>query len=165
MPGGSKTRSVATTWTIAASASAGLVVHRGRDALGLRPRVRPGLWASSGCSVLGPASCNASQGDPRAMPVRVRANRDVLTRVLGHVSDDELVALTQRLVRIPSVFRPGDPEGNERAVAPVVAEGFRAQGFPVLVEEVAPGRPNVVASLEGATGGSTLVLEGHTDVV
>ena len=99
------------------------------------------------------------------MPVRVRANRDVLTRVLGHVSDDELVALTQRLVRIPSVFRPGDPEGNERAVAHVVAEWFRAQGFPVLVEEVAPGRPNVVASLEGATGGSTLVLEGHTDVV
>ncbi|HLE44090.1 MAG TPA: M20 family metallopeptidase [Methylomirabilota bacterium] len=99
------------------------------------------------------------------MPATVRANRDVLTCVLAHVSDDEVVALTQRLVRIPSVFRPDDPDANEAAVAHVVAEWLHAEGLAVLVEPVAPGRPNVVASLAGAPGGPTLVLEGHTDVV
>ena len=33
------------------------------------------------------------------------------------------------------------------------------------VQEVAPGRPNVTACLDGETGGPTLCFEGHTDVV
>src|SRR5262249_50436096 len=93
------------------------------------------------------------------------ARRHAVARVLAHVSDAELIALTQRLVRIPSVFRPGDPEGNERAVADVVAEWCRREGLAVAVEEVAPGRPNVTACLDGGPGGPTLCLEGHTDVV
>jgi succinyl-diaminopimelate desuccinylase len=93
------------------------------------------------------------------------ARRHAVDRVLAHISDDELVALTQRLVRIPSVFRPGDPDGNERAVAAVVADWCRQEGLAVTVEEVAPGRPNVIACLDGGAGGATLCLEGHTDVV
>jgi succinyl-diaminopimelate desuccinylase len=99
------------------------------------------------------------------MPSLPKATRQALARVLDHVRPDEVVALTQRLVRIPSVFRPGDSDGNERAVATAVAEWLGREGFAVEVADVAPGRPNVVASLEGAGPGPTLCLEGHTDVV
>jgi succinyl-diaminopimelate desuccinylase len=88
-----------------------------------------------------------------------------LTRALSQVDRDELVTLTRDLVRIPSVVRPGDPTGNEAAVAAHVETWMRAQGFDVQVQQVAPGRPNVLGVLGEAGAGPTLLLEGHTDVV
>lgn len=77
----------------------------------------------------------------------------------------EVVELAQRLVRIPSVVRPGDPGANEGQVAAFLAEELRRRGFEVSVQEVAFGRPNVVADWETGEGGFGLILEGHTDVV
>jgi succinyl-diaminopimelate desuccinylase len=88
-----------------------------------------------------------------------------LTRALALVDRDELVALTRELVRLPSVVRPGDPSGNEAAVAAHVEGWLRREGFDVEVQTVAPGRPNVLASWGDRTAGPTLLLEGHTDVV
>ncbi len=68
-------------------------------------------------------------------------------------------------MRIPSVVRPGDPTATEAAVAAYVERWLRAEGFTIEVHEVAPGRPNVLASLGDAAAGPTLLLEGHTDVV
>ncbi len=85
---------------------------------------------------------------------------------LSHIDDAELIALTRDLVRIPSVVRPGDPHANESAVADHVARWLAKEGLDVEVHEVAPGRPNVLASFGGsAAGARTLLLEGHTDVV
>jgi succinyl-diaminopimelate desuccinylase len=86
-------------------------------------------------------------------------------RLLRELSDAETIALAQSLVRIPSVFRPGEPRGDEAAVAGTVEAWLRREGFTVEVQEVAPGRPNVVGWLEGGMPGPTLCLEGHTDVV
>ena len=88
-----------------------------------------------------------------------------LDRVLAHVAADEVTELTRRLVRIPSVYRLGDADANEAAVAAAVADWMRAEKLAVQVEEVAPGRPNVIGILDGTTPGRTLCLEGHTDVV
>jgi succinyl-diaminopimelate desuccinylase len=88
-----------------------------------------------------------------------------LDRVLAHVTADEVTDLTRQLVRIPSVYRPGEAGANEAAVAAAVAAWLRAEGIGVQIEEVAPGRPNVLGILEGRTTGRTLCLEGHTDVV
>ncbi len=88
-----------------------------------------------------------------------------LKAALSRIDADELVALTRDLVRIPSVFRPGDPTANESAVAAHVEQWLRREGFEVEVQEVAPGRPNVLASLGDRAAGPTLLLEGHTDVV
>jgi succinyl-diaminopimelate desuccinylase len=85
--------------------------------------------------------------------------------VLSRIDSDELIALTRDLVRIPSVIRPGDPDATEAAVAAHVERWLRAEGFAVEVQEVAPGRPNVLASLGDRSAGPTLLLEGHTDVV
>jgi succinyl-diaminopimelate desuccinylase len=86
-------------------------------------------------------------------------------RLLGEVHGAEVVELTSRLVRIPSVFRPGEPDANEHAVAGAVETWLRREGFAVEVQEVAPGRPNVIGWIDGGTPGPTLCLEGHTDVV
>jgi succinyl-diaminopimelate desuccinylase len=88
-----------------------------------------------------------------------------LTRALSLVDPDEVVALTRDLVRIPSVVRPGDPAATEAAVAAHVERWMRAQGFDVEVQQVAPGRPNVLGILGERGSGPTLLLEGHTDVV
>jgi succinyl-diaminopimelate desuccinylase len=84
-------------------------------------------------------------------------------RVLKEISEREIVDLTAELVRIPSVFRPGEPEANERAVALSVEGWLRHEGFAVEVQEVTPGRPNVIGWLDGGQPGEILCLEGHTD--
>jgi succinyl-diaminopimelate desuccinylase len=93
---------------------------------------------------------------------RPRASlRDVLTRI----DDEELIQLTRDLVRIPSVIRPDDPLATEGAVAAHVERWLAREGFTVETQEVAPGRPNVIAWLGDKGSGRSLLLEGHTDVV
>jgi succinyl-diaminopimelate desuccinylase len=84
---------------------------------------------------------------------------------LSRIDADELIALTRDLVRIPSVVRPGDPTATEAEVAAHVERWLSTEGFEVEVHEVAPGRPNVLASIGASSAGPTLLLEGHTDVV
>ena len=76
-----------------------------------------------------------------------------------------VIALTQKLVRIESVYRENDPKGNEEEVAHVVAAYLRDIGIETHVEEVVPGRPNVIGIIDSGKPGKTLLFEGHTDVV
>ncbi len=80
------------------------------------------------------------------------------------IDREALVTFTQELVRIPSVH---DPAGgrNEEPAARLVADRMRAFGWEPQVVEVAPGRPNVIATIDGGRPGPTLLFEGHTDVV
>ncbi|NJC10379.1 succinyl-diaminopimelate desuccinylase [Micromonospora profundi] len=83
----------------------------------------------------------------------------------GHLVDEQaVVALTQELVRIPSTWDPAR-ERSEQPAAERVAEVMRGFGWQPEVVEVAPGRPNVVAVVDGGLPGPTLMFEGHTDVV
>ncbi len=81
------------------------------------------------------------------------------------IDREELARLAQELVRIPSVYRPEEAEGNEERVARFLADYLEREGFEVQTEEVAPGRPNVWAIWEGERPGKTLLFEAHTDVV
>ncbi|WP_246064447.1 M20 family metallopeptidase [Nonomuraea longispora] len=76
-----------------------------------------------------------------------------------------VVEFTQALVRIPSTNDPARGR-DERPAAELVAAKMREWGWEPVVYEAAPGRPNVVAVVEGGGGdGPTLMFEGHTDVV
>jgi succinyl-diaminopimelate desuccinylase len=89
-----------------------------------------------------------------------------LAQVLRKIDADEVVELTRSLVRIPSVYRPGDPEATEARVAAFVEGWLRREGFEVEVQQAAPGRPNIIGWLGDKRPGSrSLLLEGHTDVV
>jgi succinyl-diaminopimelate desuccinylase len=80
------------------------------------------------------------------------------------VDADGVIAFTQALVRIPSTNEP-ERGRSERPAAELVAGQMRAWGWTPQVSEAAPGRPNVVAVVDGGGDGPTLLLEGHTDVV
>jgi succinyl-diaminopimelate desuccinylase len=94
-----------------------------------------------------------------------RAGVAAIKAALASVDDGELIELTRELVRIPSVIRPGDPTATEAAVARYIEAWLTKRGFDLEVQEVAPGRPNVIAWLGEAHSGRCLLLEGHTDVV
>jgi succinyl-diaminopimelate desuccinylase len=91
--------------------------------------------------------------------------RKLLEGVWRRIDREELARFAQDLVRIPSVYRPEEEDGNEERAARFVADFLEREGFEVHTEEVAPGRPNVWAVWEGAKPGKTLLLEAHTDVV
>jgi succinyl-diaminopimelate desuccinylase len=85
-----------------------------------------------------------------------------LNRVMKALKKKELVRLTQDLIRIPSVRREGEKEGK---VALFIARYLEEMGLDVVVEEVEPGSPNVIAVLHGHGEGPCLMFEGHMDVV
>jgi len=100
------------------------------------------------------------------------ATQDRLDQVFARIDDqrDALVALTQDLIRIPTVNPPGDAY---RPCAELVGERLRKQGFSVeyLRAEGAVGdsdrfpRTNVVARIEGERAGETVHFNSHIDVV
>ena len=90
---------------------------------------------------------------------------ELLETVWDLIDPEKLVRLARDLVRIPSVYRPEDPSGNEEAAVRFVVEYLEGAGFEVQTEEGAPGRPNVWAVWEGDGPGKTLLFEAHTDVV
>ncbi|HTM30446.1 MAG TPA: ArgE/DapE family deacylase [Vicinamibacterales bacterium] len=79
---------------------------------------------------------------------------------------DPVVDLLKTLIAIDSVnpsLVPG--ASGEAAVGRALAEHMRALGLAVEVQEVAPGRPNVVGVLDGPNHGRSLMLCGHIDTV
>lgn len=88
---------------------------------------------------------------------------DATSEVLSQIDGEELVELTRALVRIGSVYRP-EEGGNEEAIARFIAKRLEEFGLGGTLEEVAPGRPNVIAILDGKEGGQTLMFEAHSDV-
>ncbi|MGH2935870.1 MAG: M20/M25/M40 family metallo-hydrolase [Gaiellaceae bacterium] len=71
-------------------------------------------------------------------------------------------ATAERLV--PGTGEPSRGAG-EADIAAFVAGWLERAGLEVEVEDVAPGRPNVVGRARGRGGGRTLLLNGHTDTV
>jgi succinyl-diaminopimelate desuccinylase len=85
--------------------------------------------------------------------------------LLDRLDEDEVVTLTRELVRIDSVIRP-ESGTTERDVVAYLAGWIRRElGVEPLVQEVEPGRENIIAVLDSGRPGPCLMLEGHTDVV
>jgi len=80
-----------------------------------------------------------------------------------------VVELTQALVRIPSVNPDGDPgtdSTGEAACAAYVADFLRHCGADAVLEEVLPGRPNVLGRFHTDSPGKPKIVFGpHTDTV
>ena len=75
-------------------------------------------------------------------------------KLLARVDRDELVRLTRDLVRIDSVIRP-DTGNTEREVVRFIAGWIRRElGVEPLVEEVVPGRENIIATLDSGQPGA-----------
>jgi succinyl-diaminopimelate desuccinylase len=94
---------------------------------------------------------------------------DRLRREIDNRRDD-LIALTQGLIRIPTLNPPGE---HYRDICEYLARRLRPQGFDIALvrAEGAPGdsdkypRWNIIARRDGATPGDCVHFNSHTDVV
>lgn len=88
--------------------------------------------------------------------------------VVGLIDVDRVVADLVTMVGIPSVnpfAGPASPTAREHELAAWYAAALAELGFDVHVDEVVPGRPNVVGRLRGTGGGASVLLAGHLDTV
>jgi acetylornithine deacetylase len=81
----------------------------------------------------------------------------VQQRVLNEISEDELVTMTVDLVNYES------PTGREAAIGDYLAGRLTELGMRVQLQEVEPGRNNVIGRLPGKLGKPTLLFSGHFD--
>lgn len=87
-----------------------------------------------------------------------------IQQIIAQIDPQELISLTADLVRINSVWDPANGT-SEQPVADYVLAWAQKEGFDAVMEEVAPGRPNVIISWAAGPGDRTLMFEGHMDVV
>jgi acetylornithine deacetylase len=86
------------------------------------------------------------------------SSTELVAPVVAAVDGGHAVALTQEIVRIPSVV------GEEGHLAEALHGRMTRMGFDsVVLQDALPGRPNVVASVDSGRPGPTLVLTGHID--
>ena len=82
---------------------------------------------------------------------------DTQQRVLKEIREDELVTMTVDLVNLPS------PTGAEAVIGDYLARRLGELGMRVRLQEVEPGRNNVIGYLPGKQGRPTLLFSGHLD--
>ncbi len=86
-------------------------------------------------------------------------------KLLELADRQELIDLTQTLVKIDSVIRP-ETGGTERDVVAFIAGWIEKEiGIKPQIDEVEPGRQNIILTIDSGRPGPTLMYEGHTDVV
>jgi acetylornithine deacetylase len=79
---------------------------------------------------------------------------------------DRALSLLKDLIAVDSVNPSLVPGAKGEAdVARAIAEAMRAMGLKVEIQDVAPGRPNVVGTLDGRAPGRSLMFCGHIDTV
>ena len=78
---------------------------------------------------------------------------------------DDILALEQALVRIPSVNTGVMPTGNETPVAEYARDWLAQDGIGSEILESAPGRGNLISRLEGSSRKAGLLFMSHLDVV
>ncbi len=86
-------------------------------------------------------------------------------RLISLIDKSELVELTRSLVQIDSVIRPETGNTEHKAVT-FIADWIRRElGMEPEIDEVLPGRENIILTIDSGKEGPVLMLEGHTDVV
>jgi acetylornithine deacetylase/succinyl-diaminopimelate desuccinylase family protein len=82
-------------------------------------------------------------------------------RVLSSIDEAQLVRLAQSLIRIDTQ----NPPGNEKALAALLAERLGRSGMACEIQEVKPGRANLLARLGPEGARPHLIFNGHADTV
>ena len=77
--------------------------------------------------------------------------------VIKRINRDELAQLTKDLVDISS------PTGSEKAIGEFILDWYGRNNIRPVRQEIDPNRVNAVGILEGKSGGTSLMINGHMD--
>lgn len=99
-------------------------------------------------------------------------NLPSLQDLFNAINEEELVSFVKEMIRIPSV-NPQDSEDcrrfgvtpGEGELAEMLARRLEKLDLEVELQEVEPGRPNLLARYHGNRSGRRLVFNGHMDTV
>ncbi|RKX86084.1 MAG: M20 family peptidase [Spirochaetes bacterium] len=90
---------------------------------------------------------------------------DFEKNLFNYIDENELVELTRNLIKIDSVIRP-ETGNTEAKVVEFIANWIRTElELEPEINEVLPGRENIILKIDSGRPGKTLMFEGHTDVV
>lgn len=96
---------------------------------------------------------------PESVPPPPSVRQKWAERAVDSIDRDALVRLLQTMVRLRSY----SAEGEEGAIARFVQDAALESGLESQLQEVEPGRYNVISRLRGSGGGRSLMLNGHLD--
>ncbi|MGA2461715.1 MAG: M20 family metallopeptidase [Candidatus Bathyarchaeia archaeon] len=82
--------------------------------------------------------------------------------VLSKIKSEDVISLTQQLIRIPS---HRNCEGQEKQIAEFIADALETIGAEVSLQRVVNDRFNVIGKISGEADGHSLTLTGHLDTV
>jgi acetylornithine deacetylase/succinyl-diaminopimelate desuccinylase family protein len=88
--------------------------------------------------------------------------KDLLEKLCGSVSKQEIVDLTRKLIRIPSHW---DVPTLEREMVDELIKYCDDNGLDYKLQPVDGQRSNIIVRLPGSGGGKSLALNGHLDTV
>jgi acetylornithine deacetylase/succinyl-diaminopimelate desuccinylase-like protein len=88
--------------------------------------------------------------------------KDLLEKLCGSVSKQEIVDLTRKLIRIPSHW---DVPTLEREMVDELIKYCDDNGLDYKLQPVDEQRSNIIVRLSGSWGGKSLALNGHLDTV
>jgi acetylornithine deacetylase len=87
----------------------------------------------------------------------LKAARSAVLNALNKDITDEIVGVACDLINIAS------PTGEEEQVAEYLASRFRRLGMSIVMQEVEPTRPNMIAHLNPNAPGPSIMFNGHMD--
>ncbi len=108
---------------------------------------------------------NLQQTSNSQIPTLVVSPRNMAKPDAPAKTVSPVLRLLADLVRIPSVNPAFPGGGSERPVADFLARWCRRKGIDASLQEVLPGRPNLIARLPGRNPARRIVFEAHTDTV
>jgi len=82
-------------------------------------------------------------------------------KILGQIEEEYVIELLRNLVQINSINPPGD----YKEISSFIIHEIKGYGLDVQTYEHYAGRPNVVCHLEKDSGGPTLLMDTHFDIV
>lgn len=92
---------------------------------------------------------------------KINTNKTI-AQICNSIDPEEVVGLTKKLVSIESHVHT---EQKEEKVALYLRDFMKDFGCEVSLQRVRKNRPNLIATLPGKTGDSTLMFNGHMDTV
>lgn len=95
------------------------------------------------------------------MSLLMQSMSELEQSVLARINQDRLVGRCAQLIEAPSE----NPGGNEERTVQLLRGMLERLGATVHLQQVAEGRPNLVAHLGGGNNGGGMLFLGHSDVV